>query len=140
VGRPIGQQIYQTGASRPLIYEAGDLPMAPYSGNWMAWFENEGVQGLYYITQEITIPAEATHLSFWYWMDFATTCGGDVGINVQLCSSLSLQSSCNSQWRNWLLDVSSCTGQIENFKIGMDTYGSSYPDTVFIDKIEFITK
>lgn len=128
------------GASRPLIYEVNDLPIAPYSGNWMAWFENEGVEGPYYLTQEITIPPEATHLSFWHWDDFPSTCGNEVGVSVQLCGSYLFISTCSPQWRNTLIDVSSCTGQLWNFKIGMDTYGGSSPETLFIDKIEFIIK
>ncbi len=125
------------GATRPLIYEAGDLPVPPFQGNWMAWFESEGIDGIYMLTQRVTIPADATHLSFWYWDDFGPNCG-DGGLIVQTCGQVTYLSLCYSQWWNKMYDVSSCAGQTLDLRIGMDSYGLSYPDTIFLDQIEFV--
>lgn len=126
------------GATRPLIYEAGDLPMAPYSGNWMAWIVSEGFDGLHLLTQEVTIPEDATHLSLWHYDDFGPNCGGEGGLLITACGQITYTPQCSSQWRNKMVDVSSCAGETEEIRVGLNTEGVSYPDTIFIDEIEFV--
>ena len=128
-----------TGATRPLIYEAGDLPIPPFQGDWMAWIKSEGIEGNYMLTQRVTIPTDATHLSFWHWDDFGTSCGGNDGVLLQICGQIIYLTQCYSQWLNLKYDVSSCAGQTLDLRIGLSTEGVGYLESTFLDQIEFVT-
>lgn len=50
-----------------------------YSGSWAAWLGGEfpppGQDLVHTLAQQVTIPAGATTLSFWYWIDSVEFCG-----------------------------------------------------------------
>jgi hypothetical protein len=60
----------------PLILST-TLPIPAHSGTWAVWLGG-GVNETSYIEQQVTIPASAPYLHYWYWIESTDSCGNDL--------------------------------------------------------------
>ena len=89
-------------------------PVKPHSGNWLAWlggWDNE----VSVISQYVTVPANASTLSFYHWISSADVCGKDYAYiyasttNVwdgELCADTS-----HTGWTRQTVDLSAFAGR-----------------------------
>lgn len=103
------------------------LPTPPHSGSWAAWLGGD-FDDVSYISQSVTIPAEAPTLSFWNWIASEGTCGCDFGwvkINDTTVQTIDLCGDNNtSGWVNRTVDLSAYAGQTVTLQIRVETDGS----------------
>ena len=123
----------------PLIVQAKDLrsPVGPYDGEWAAWLG--GDSGLLtYIEQQITIPASAPELEYWYWIDSVFACDASYG-GVAIDSTLVVYEwlcagTDTGGWVRRTVDLSAYAGQTVTFRMVSQTDVSNY-SSLYVDGI-----
>lgn len=60
----------------PLILSAANLPVPPHGGSWAAWLGGDDNETSI-LSQQVTIPASASALTYWYWIGSSDICGYD---------------------------------------------------------------
>jgi len=69
-----------------VIVNLSDYDISNHSGNYAAWLGGDPAE-VTTITQQITVPGDATQLGYWYWIDSNDSCGKSKG-SVYLGSTL----------------------------------------------------
>ena len=102
---------------RALIRMRGDLSISPHSGDWAAWLGGVADE-VSAIGQQIAVPAGATQLSYWIWIDSEDDCdaevGGivfDTGDDVEAADGYWLCRENNTQgWQQRVIDIENYAG------------------------------
>lgn len=127
----------------PLIFDRPGLPssIVPRSGSWLAWLGGANDE-IAYIEQEVSIPSNAPHFTYWYWVVSEDSCGNDRGAVVlngriiadiyELCSSTE-----TNGWQARSVDLSAFAGQTVLIQIRAETDDNGIFSNLFIDDVAF---
>jgi hypothetical protein len=131
-----GSWIEYSSNSYPLIVH----PAVAHSGSWAAWLGGV-VNEVSSITQQVTVPAGNSTLTFYYWgASQETTCGNDVGqvkVGSTLVDTINLCVSANTgAWVKRTVNLSAYTGQSVSLQFYAQTNGS-LNSNLFIDDVAF---
>lgn len=100
------------------------LPTPPHNGDWAAWLGGDDNE-VSYISQVVSLPAEATWLRFWYWVGSEDACGYDyawVRINGADVLSLDLCILTNTDdWAQEVIDLRSYAGTTVTLQFYVET-------------------
>lgn len=123
-----------------IIVDSFELPIPPHSGSWAAWLGGDSNE-VSYILQGVTIPAEASTLSFWHWIGSDDACGYDFGwVKINNTNVLIIDLCEDNNTDGWIkntLDISAYAGQTVTLQFRVETddllYSSYFVDDVIID-------
>ena len=124
--------------SYPLIVQQLAPLVVPHSGSWAAWLG--GVPNeVSSITQQVTLPAGNSTLTYYYWgASLDTTCGNDFGqvkVGSTLVDTINLCDSANTRaWVMRTLNLSAYAGQSVSLQFYAQTNGS-LNSSLFIDDV-----
>jgi subtilisin family serine protease len=112
--------------------------ITPHSGSYAAWLGGYYSE-IRYVSQQVTIPADAPYLVYWHWIASADMCGWDYGLVIinnatvvdqyDLCDTTS-----TGGWVKHSVNLSAYTGQSVNIQIRAET-DSSLNSNLFIDDV-----
>jgi hypothetical protein len=115
-----------------LIIQGHQMPSgtAPHGGNWAVWLggDNNEVSS---ITQQVTIPNNASYLTYWHWIGSSDDCGFDVaGVlidgDVPTGGAYWLCADNNTYgWEQFGVSLAPWAGQNVELKILVGTDGSA---------------
>lgn len=139
-GRGIGWQEYSSNNWFLVMNQSQGLPITPRSGAYAAWLGG-GANELARIWQTVTVPGNASTLTFWYQISSQeTTCGFDTGwvkVNSTIVGTFNL---CNGgatpEWTWRSINLSSYIGQNVTLEFGVQTNGAN-TSNLFLDDIAF---
>ncbi|MBD3284692.1 hypothetical protein GF395_04630 [Candidatus Uhrbacteria bacterium] len=126
-----------------LILSASDLPtsVSPHGGTWAVWLGGDDDETSI-LAQQVTIPSDATHLTYWYWSASEDFCGYDyayVGFGTTLLKSHSLcESNDTDGWVSQQVDVTGWRGQTVELRFTVATDGS-LNSNFFLDDVSVPT-
>jgi|GEM_PF-1166959 len=123
-----------------IIVDAFELPIPPHSGSWAAWLGGD-LNEVSYILQGVTIPTEASTLSFWHWIGSDDECGYDFGwVKINNTNVLIIDLCEDNNTDGWIkntLDISAYAGQTVTLQFRVETddlyYSSYFVDDVTLD-------
>jgi hypothetical protein len=122
-----------------LIVQDFSSEVTAYDGTWAAWLGGE-FNGISYIEQQITVPANLQYLSFWHWIYSSDDCGNDfervfvnsIEVNVvDLC-----QGNNTNGWMQRVIDLSAYAGQSVLIQIRAEC-NATFNSNLFIDHVGF---
>jgi hypothetical protein len=89
-----------------VIVNLSDYGISNHSGNYAAWLGGDPAEDTT-ITQRITIPAGATQLGYWYWIDSNDSCGKSTAWVYLGTTLLTTYDLCQvtSDWANAKIDI-----------------------------------
>jgi hypothetical protein len=110
-----------------------------HGGSWAAWLGG-GNNELSKLSQQVTVPSDNPHLSFWYWTDSLDICSYDYGyvmINNTPIQTWDLCSSHNTGgWVPMSLNLSAYSGQSVSLEFRVTT-DYSFSSNLFLDDVTF---
>lgn len=127
-----------------LIMDLGSydyLGLSNHQGGYAAWLGGDYSETAV-LSQETTIPASATHLGFWFWIDSVDSCGYDFATVAFQGTTLATYDLCFTQdtggWVYGTIDISSYQGQtgVLSFAVTTDE-NQDLISSLFLDDIAF---
>ncbi len=108
-----------------LILDSSQL--TPHGGNWAAWLGGDYYESSI-LSQEVTIPSNATTLNYWYGINSKDLCGYDhayvyFGTNVLKSYDLCASNNTNG-WTSQQVNVTSWQGKTVDLRFAVETDGS----------------
>jgi C1A family cysteine protease/predicted secreted protein len=124
-----------------LILDTSDLPVSPHGGSWATWlggdYDETGI-----VSQQVTIPSNATTLNYWYWSASQDLCGYDYAYVRFGSSTLKTHNLCeDSATGSWVaqqLDVTGWRDQTVELRFVVQTDGS-LNSNFFLDDVSVST-
>ncbi len=139
-GAGVGWQEYSARGVYPIVRSRSNLPAnrPPHGGDWAAWLgglHNE----ISVVYQQVTIPAGASTLRFWYWISSEDVCGYDFGgvviNNATVADRFNLCSSTNTNgWVQRVVNLGAWAGQSVQLQIRSEHDGSLL-SSLFVDDV-----
>jgi hypothetical protein len=124
-----------------LVLQSSSLPepTSPHGGNWAAWLGGDNDETAI-LSQQVTVPSNATTLDYWYWSASEDLCGYDYA-RIQIGSStLKTHDLCESSntggWTHQQVSVGNWRGQTVELRFFVETdwlFNSNF----FLDDISF---
>jgi C1A family cysteine protease/predicted secreted protein len=120
-----------------LIYNASSLPLSPHGGSWAAWLGGDDDETSI-LSQQISIPSNATTLNYWYWTSSEDFCYYDYAYTCLGSSTLKTHNLCADEntagWTLQQLDVTSWRGQTLDLSFVVET-DYSLNSNFFLDDV-----
>lgn len=136
-GRNAGWQEYSTHGWTVIMNSGFPTGVSAHGGQWLAWLGGADDE-ISYIHQSVTIPANASILSYWAWIASADVCGYDFGgvmVNSTVVSTFNLcQSTATGGWVRRTVNLSAYAGQTVRLQLRAETDGSMNSN-LFIDDV-----
>ncbi|MFQ6102374.1 MAG: C1 family peptidase [Anaerolineae bacterium] len=126
-----------------LILQSSDLPsyVSPHGGNWATWLGGDDDETST-LSQQATIPSDATTLNYWYWIDSEDWCGYDYAYVRFGSTTLKTDSLCESNntggWKFQQINITSWQGQTVELRFVVETDGS-LNSNFFLDDVSLST-
>jgi len=113
--------------------------MPAHSGEWLAWLGGD-FDEISYIEQQVLVPADASSLSYWQWIDSEDLCGFDIAtvtVNGSVADQYDLCETANTGgWVVHTVDIASYAGQTVTLRINVDT-DDTWNSNLFVDDVSF---
>ncbi len=107
-----------------LIYHASNLPQSPHDGSWAAWLGGDDDETSA-LSQQVSFPANASTLNYWYWADSEDLCNYDYAYVRIGSSTLKTYALCAEEntagWTLQQLDVTGYRGQSLDLSFVVET-------------------
>ncbi len=137
-----GRAIWQTFSTHNNPIIRAETAVSPHQGNWLAQLGGADDETTF-IEQQVTVPAVAPYLHFWYWIESEDNCGFyyDVGrIVVNETAVVDTTDLCNQamrgQWQSRSIDLSRYRGQTITIRFQVQT-DNILSSSLFIDDVMF---
>ncbi len=122
-----------------LALDSSDLPVPPHGGRWAAWLGGDDDETAI-LSQQVTVPSDATTLDYWYWSGSEDLCGCDhayVRFGATGLKTYDLCASNNTEgWVSQQINVASWQGQTVELRFVVETDGS-LTSNFFLDDVGF---
>ncbi len=110
-----------------------------YEGTWATWLGGDFPE-ISYIEQQITVPTNLHHLTFWYWIDSEDACGNDFGRVLANSNEVHVYDLCQANntngWVQEVIDLSAYAGQSVIIQIRAECNTTPFCN-LFIDHVGF---
>lgn len=121
-----------------LILPANNLPVSPHSGSWAVWLGGDDNE-ISYVSQQATVPAGNTTLTFWYWIASEDICGYDFGgVIINGATVVDVFTLCTDTntggWVSRSVNLAGYAGQSIQIQIRSET-DSSLNSNLFVDDV-----
>jgi hypothetical protein len=114
-------------------------PFEPHSGDWQAWLGGD-FDEISYIEQQVAVPASASDLTYWHWIDSEDLCDFDIATVTANGSTVEEYSLCeDDNTLGWVLrqvNIASYAGQTVTLRFHVDT-DDTWNSNLFIDDVSF---
>ena len=124
-----------------LIYNVSSLPVDAHGGSWAAWLGGSNDETSV-LSQQVTIPSDATTLNYWYWSASEDLCGYDYAYVRLDSSTLQAYDLCEDTstgaWTSQQINVTAWRGQTVQLSFTAETDGS-LNSNFFLDDVSIST-
>ncbi len=124
-----------------LVVDTSGLPVSTHGGSWAAWLGGDDNE-IATLSQQVTIPSNATTLDYWYWIGSEDACGFDYAYVRLGTTTLATYDLCGSDntdgWAYQQVDVTGWRGQTVELRFVAETdwiLNSNF----FLDDVSFAT-
>lgn len=137
----LGPQFWQESSTNgwDLVVTDDEAEKQAHSGKWLAWLGGDHNETAT-IQQQVTVPGNASTLSYWHWIESDDFCGWDVGrvrINGAVVHEYDLCSSANTWgWIEHTVALAAYAGQTVDLAIEAQT-DSSLISNLMVDDVSF---
>jgi predicted secreted protein len=136
-GRDGSWDEYSSNGWTLILNTSEDLAVSPHGGEWAVWlggdFDETSI-----LSQQVTIPSDATTLNYWYWSDSADSCGDDYAYARFGSSTLRTYDLCidsnTGGWQYQQIDITGWRGQAVELRFIAET-DEAYNSNFFLDDV-----
>lgn len=120
-----------------LIMMNEDLPVAAHSGQWAVWLGGDDLE-ISFVSQSVTVTAEASILGYWVWIASDDYCGFDFGSVIVNSTVVDMIDLCDDNdtggWVRRIVDLGAFVGQNVTLQIRAET-DFSINSNMFVDDV-----